>query len=296
MTVRGTGSGAGQVRTGSSRSPSCRACSGPGTRAGKDHPHRVGRTPGLTVLVGILGLIVVITVVATLLVRRRRRRRALAAGAPTWGRAAGVPLWPPPPGPPPVRAGGPRAQARPRTAVLLTAPRAWVPGDGCGLPPPPAGPPPGWVPVEGSDLAPPPAGPPPGWVPGDGANRPQAPAASPPASVASVASIGGPRARPRTGPGARRTGSTRRPPGLAPTGRASRLGDDGGWGLRARRPDLPAGARLRPGLGVRPGFPVRRPCQDETLPRFTGDRQNGGTTCNSAWWDSGGWAPTWCAG
>ncbi len=81
VTVRGTGSGAGQVRTGVFTFAQLESTFGARkTSWNQNTLTEAAEHLGYTVLAGILGLIVVITVVATLLVRRRRRRRALAAG------------------------------------------------------------------------------------------------------------------------------------------------------------------------------------------------------------------------
>ncbi|HEY3811115.1 MAG TPA: hypothetical protein VGL49_06750 [Acidimicrobiales bacterium] len=129
VSVRGTGTGAGQVLTGTYTFADLRGMFG--ARDPRWDKTTIGQSAehlGLAIVGSLAAAAVAVAVIAIVITRRNRRRR------PPWG-GGGAPLWPPPPGPPSPD---------------------WSPA-----PPTPAGPPPGpvWSP------GPPPPGRP--WTPGD---------------------------------------------------------------------------------------------------------------------------------
>ena len=156
VSVRGTGSGGGQVASASYSFPALQALFGPRNPSWNSTSIRQSAEHlGFAILAGI-GLIgAVVAVVAVVMTRRNRRRRSPWGGGPPWSGGGGAPMWPPPPGPPPgywspAPGWTPAPQPGPPTA-----PPAWSPPSPPAPPWAPADPPPGgdrgWGPPQTPD-------------------------------------------------------------------------------------------------------------------------------------------------
>ncbi len=100
VSVRGTGTGSGQVATGTYRFAELQSIFGARNPSwDRTSIRQSAEHLGLAVVGGIVGLVAVVVVVALVVTRRNRRRRPPWGSGPAWV-GAGAPLWPPPPGPP----------------------------------------------------------------------------------------------------------------------------------------------------------------------------------------------------
>ncbi len=145
VTVKGTGSGQGQVLRRPYTFSQLEALFGARNPAWNQNTlSQAAERLGFAILGGIVVVIVGIAVIAVVIARRRRRLE-LASGGPTGPRPTGVPLWAPPSGPPPP------AEWSPPPSGWSGSDPGWSPNPS---PPSPAGP---W-PAGGPSPPPVPAG------------------------------------------------------------------------------------------------------------------------------------------
>ena len=214
VTVKGTGSGQGQVLRRPYTFSQLEALFGARNPAWNQNTlSQAAERLGFAILGGIVVVIVGIAVIAVVIARRRRRLE-LASGGPTGPRPTGVPLWAPPSGPPPP------AEWSPPPSGWSGSDPGWSPNPS---PPSPAGP---W-PAGGPSPPPVPAG---SWPDGGPSASVSAPA-PPPAAPATPAASTPPAPWPATPPAAV---APTVPPAPAPWPRRPpphpHPDDDVGWG------------------------------------------------------------------